>query len=460
MPDPRFASLAAAAPAVIVRATMKRDTVDLTSHARERGTDPKLRVGAMAGALIGSEILKIAGDIRALVAGGREICNLTVGDFDPKQFPIPERLKTGIVEALEKGETNYPPSDGLPVLRKAVAEFYARELGLSYPMESVLIAGGARPLLYGIYRTVLDRGDKVVYPVPSWNNNHYVHLSDTIGVPVACTREHMFLPTEDELAPVLGDARLLSLNSPLNPTGTAIPAERLRAICALVLEENQKRERRGARPLYLMYDHIYWMLCARGVEHVTPPALNPEMARYTIFVDGISKAFAATGVRVGWGVGPVDVMERMSAVLGHVGAWAPRAEQVATAKLLADVDGIREYHAKFQPAVESRLRALADGLGALKSKGLEVDCLPPMGGIYLTARLHALGRKTPAGATLTKSEEIRKYLLEAAGFAIVPFSAFGVQSDEGWFRLSVGAVSLPEIAAALPRVEKALAALR
>ena len=129
MPDPRFASLAAAAPAVIVRATMKRDTVDLTSHARERGTDPKLRVGAMAGALIGSEILKIAGDIRALVAGGREICNLTVGDFDPKQFPIPERLKTGIVEALEKGETNYPPSDGLPVLRKAVAEFYARELG-------------------------------------------------------------------------------------------------------------------------------------------------------------------------------------------------------------------------------------------------------------------------------------------------------------------------------------------
>jgi len=307
---------------------------------------------------------------------------------------------------------------------------------------------------------VLDRGDKVVYPVPSWNNNHYVHLADASAVPIACQREHMFLPTEDELAPVLGDARLLSLNSPLNPAGTAFPAERLRAICALVLEENGKRERSGARPLYLLYDHIYWMLCARGIEHVTPPGLLPEIARYTIFVDGISKAFAATGVRVGWGVGPVDVMERMSAVLGHVGAWAPRAEQVATAQLLGDPEGIREYHEKFQAAVETRLRALADGLGALKAKGLAIDCLPPMGGIYLTARVHPFGRKTPAGATLAKSEEIRKYLLEAAGFAIVPFSAFGVQSDEGWFRLSVGAVSLPEIAAALPRVEKALSALR
>lgn len=432
----------------------------MAAPARNRGGDPRLRVGTMAGALIGSEILKIAADIRALVRGGREICNLTVGDFDPRQFPIPVRLKTAIVEALENGETNYPPSDGLPVLRKAVADFYARELGLSYPVESVLIAGGARPLLYGIYRTVLDPGDRVVYPVPSWNNNHYAHLAGATPVPIACQREHMFLPTEDELAPVLGDARLLCLNSPLNPAGTAIPGERLRAICELVLHENRARERRGARPLYLLYDHIYWMLCTQGTEHFTPPALVPEIARYTIFVDGISKAFAATGVRVGWGVGPVDVMERMSAVLGHVGAWAPRAEQVATARLLGDPEGIRAYHATFKTEVETRLRALADGLSAMKAGGLDVDCLPPMGGIYLTARFHPFGRRTPAGATLGSSEEVRQYLLEAAGFAIVPFSAFGVRSDEGWFRLSVGAVGPAELEAALPRVERALSLLR
>jgi aspartate aminotransferase len=153
-------------------------------------------------------------------------------------------------------------------------------------------------------------------------------------------------------------------------------------------------------------------------------------------------------------------MERMSAVLGHVGAWAPRAEQVATAKLLGDPAAMREYHASFQPAVESRLRALADGLSAMKAKGLDVDCLPPMGGIYLTARFHPFGKKTPAGATLASSEDVRKHLLEAAGFAIVPFSAFGVRADEGWFRLSVGAVSPAELESALPRVERALSALR
>jgi aspartate aminotransferase len=418
------------------------------------------RVGAMARGLVGSEILKIAADIRALVRGGREICNLTVGDFDPVQFPIPERLRAGIVAALERGETNYPPSDGVLELRQAVARFYERELGLRYPTECVLIAGGARPLLYGIYRTVLDPGDRVVYPTPSWNNNHYVHLSGAVGVPIACSREHAFLPTRDDLVAALPSARLLCLNSPLNPTGTAIEPQVLREICDAILEENRGREQRGERPLYLLYDHIYWMLCVAGMQHVTPPELVPEMARYTLFVDGISKAFAATGVRVGWGVGPADVIERMSAVLGHVGAWAPRAEQVATVALLDDADGIREYHAHFRPAVEARLRGLYDGLEALRKIGLPVDALPPMGGIYLTARINPFGRRTSDGAVLASSDDVRKYLLEAAGFAVVPFSAFGVEKDEGWFRLSVGAVSEAQIAAALPRVRAALAALR
>lgn len=438
----------------------QRKVVDLTSVARDPGSKAEARIAEMARGLVGSEILKIAGDIRALVRGGRDICNLTVGDFDPKQFPIPARLKTAIVAALERGETNYPPSDGVLDLRQAVVRFYERELGLKYPVESVLIAGGARPLLYGIYRTLLDPGERVVYPVPSWNNNHYVHLSGAVGVPVLAKREHAFLPTIEDLAPTLPTARLLCLNSPLNPTGTAFDRDTLHAICNAVLAENSARERRGARALYLMYDHIYWMLCTRGTTHVTPPELTPEIARYCIFVDGISKAFAATGVRVGWGVGPVDVMERMSAVLGHVGAWAPRAEQVATVALLDDTEGIRDYHATFKVAVEARLRRLHEGLDAMRKKGMAVESLPPMGAIYLTARIAPFGKRTADGKVLASSEDVRRYLLEAAGFAVVPFRAFGAEQDEGWFRLSVGAVSEEQIAAALPRVEGALAALR
>ncbi len=434
-------------------------TTDLTHIARRAASQAELRIGAMARGLVGSEILKIAADIRGLVRGGREICNLTVGDFDPRQFPIPKRLKTAIVAALERGETNYPPSDGVLELRQAVVRFYERELGLRYPVESVLIAGGARPLLYGIYRTLLDPGERVVYPVPSWNNNHYVHMAGAIGVPVVCKREHAFLPTRDELSAALPSARLVCLNSPLNPTGTAFERETLHGICAAVLAENAARERRGERALYLMYDHIYWMLCTRGTKHVTPPELEPEIARYCIFVDGISKAFAATGVRVGWGVGPVDVMERMSAVLGHVGAWAPRAEQVASVALLDDVEGIRDYHATFKSGVEARLRCLHAGLSAMRERGLPVESLPPMGAIYLTARIAPFGKRTSDGRALTNSEVIRRYLLEAAGFAVVPFRAFGAINDEGWFRLSVGAVSEEQIKVALPRVEQALAAL-
>lgn len=427
--------------------------------AQDPGPRPDLRVSRMAASLTGSEILKIAAEIRALVRAGQTICNLTVGDFDPRQFPIPEVLADAVRAALEGGQTNYPPADGVRELRQAVARFYLRELGLEYPLESILIAGGARPIIYCAFRTLCDPGDRVVYPVPSWNNNHYVHLVGAVGVPVPCRPEDRFLPTREALARVLSGARLLCLNSPLNPTGTAFRPEALAGICEEVLAENARREARGERPLYLLYDHIYWMLCFGGVEHVTPPELFPEMARYTVFVDGISKSFAATGLRVGWTAGPIDVMRPMSNVLGHVGAWAPRAEQVATVALLDDPEAIRRYHASFKRGVEARLDRLHRGFQQMKAEGLPADSIPPMGAIYLTARIHPFGRRTRDGEVLATNEGVRRFLLQEAGVAVVPFQAFGSPDEDGWFRLSVGAASEEEIAAALPRLAAALGAL-
>ncbi|HYO13199.1 MAG TPA: aminotransferase class I/II-fold pyridoxal phosphate-dependent enzyme, partial [Thermoanaerobaculia bacterium] len=396
------------------------------------------------------------GEIRALVAAGREVCDLTVGDFNPRLFPIPSQLLAGTHAALDRGETNYPPSSGIARLRQAVAGFYERELGLRYSVESVLVAGGARPLIYCIFRTVCDPGDRVIYTVPSWNNNHYAHLVGAVGVPVECRPERRFLPSREELAGLLPGARLLCLNSPMNPTGTAFEPAALQGICEAVLEENEARERRGERPLFVMYDHIYWRLRFGGTVHVTPPELLPEIARFTIFVDGISKAFAATGLRVGWGVGPVDVISRMSAVLGHVGAWAPRAEQAATAALLDDGEGIRRFEEAFLRELQERLDLLHRGFQALKTAGLPVDSIPPMGAIYLTVRIHPFGRRSPDGDELRTNEDVRRYVLEAAGLGIIPFQAFGSTRDDGWFRLSVGAVSVPEIEAVLPRLEAAL----
>jgi len=297
-------------------------------------TAPGGRVSAIAGTLVGSEILKIAADVRALVASGRDICNLTVGDFSPGEFRIPEILERGIIDALRRGETNYPPSDGTLALREAICSLYRRELGFTPELASVIVTAGSRPGIYATYSALIDPGDRVVYPTPSWNNNHYVHLSAADGISVPCDASSKFLPTRASLEGAVRGARLLALCSPLNPSGTTFTADALREICELVVEENARRGA-GQRPLYLMYDQVYWTLTFGDTKHVHPIGVCPEVAPYTIYVDGISKAFAATGVRVGWIVAPPDVAGPMSGLLGHVGAWATLAITTVSLIVLA-----------------------------------------------------------------------------------------------------------------------------
>ncbi len=433
---------------------------EVGGHAVVSDDETGRRISAVASGLIGSEILAIAAEIREQVQAGTDICNLTVGDFEPSQFPIPPELSRSIRVALEAGETNYPPSNGILALREAVRDLYASELGLHYPLESVLIAGGARPCIYGTYRAVVDPGDTVVYPVPSWNNNHYCHMLGARAVQIPCSAESGFMPTRQDLDESLSSARLVCLNTPLNPTGTMISEPSLQGICEAIVDENRRRAVAGERPVYLMYDHIYWMLCHGKSRHITPPALVPEMAKYTVFVDGISKAFAATGLRVGWAVGPTDVIERMQSLLGHVGAWAPRAEQVASVGLLRDKNARTRYLAGFIGAIQARLKALHQGFLRMSLRGLPVATIAPEGGIYLTVQISALGYRTPEGARLGTNDDVRRYLLDRARVGIVPFQAFGIHAESGWFRLSVGAASMEAIAAALPRIDQALSQLK
>ncbi len=413
------------------------------------------RASAIAGSLVGSEILKIAADVRALVASGRDICNLTVGDFSPSEFRIPEMLEHGIVAALQRGETNYPPSDGTLPLREAVRSLYRRELGFTPDLASVIITAGSRPGIYATYMSLVDPGDRVVYPTPSWNNNHYVHLSAAEGVCVPCDAASNFLPTRASLESAVRGARLVALCSPLNPSGTTFTADALREICDLVVEENARRGA-GERPLYLMYDQVYWTLTFGDTKHVHPIGVCPEVAPYAIYIDGISKAFAATGVRVGWIVAPPDIAAPMSGYLGHVGAWAPKAEQSAVASLLGDDDAMRTYRTKMIAGLRERLDLLYNGLSSMRSEKCPVEVLAPEGAIYLSARFALAGRFAPDGRRLETDEDVRNYLLTAAGVAIVPFQAFGVTEDTGWFRLSVGAVSPEQISRMLPRLEHAI----
>ena len=178
------------------------------------------------------------------------------------------------------------------------------------------------------------------------------------------------------------------------------------------------------------------------------------MAPYTLMIDGISKAFAATGLRVGWAVGPPFLISRMKDFLGHVGAWAPRPEQVATAELFADPALVQTLSGAIREGINVRLAALDRGLTRLAEKGYPVKHLPPTGALYLSVHFDLIRQ----GGRFENNRAVRQYLLEQAGFAVVPFHAFGTRADNGWFRLSVGAVGVDEIAPAIDRVEAALAA--
>lgn len=416
------------------------------------------RLSELSQGLKGSQILRIAAEVREIINAGNPVCNLTVGDFAPAQFPIPKSLAEGIAALVTGGQTNYPPSVGIPELRKAVVAFYKEWLGFDVPLAGVMICAGGRPVIYGAYRALVNAGDTVLYPTPSWSNEYYTPIVGAKAVEVPFGADSGFLPTAAKLKPLMKGARLLILNSPMNPAGTLFTEQQLGDICDAVLEENATRGV-NERPLFVLYDQMYWMLTFGGAKHVTPTGLRPAMAKYTIYVDGISKAFAATGLRVGWGVGPSDVIAAMSDLLTHVGAWAPRPEQVATAELLPKTAEITAFHRVMLPALEERLRLLADGIAALKRDGFPVDSTPPRGSIYLSAQFNLAGKRSPDGATLRTNEDIRGYLLHSCGLAAVQFQAFGAREETGWFRLSAGAVTPDDIRGLLPRLRAALAAL-
>jgi len=373
-------------------------------------------------------------------------------------YPIPAELKEEIQKAYQNNLTNYPPANGLLSLRNEVSKDLKSRWNLDYSANDILITAGSRPLIYAVYKTIVDEGDKVIYPTPSWNNNHYAYLTSADAIEVKTTPENNFLPTAAELKPHLNGAVLLALCSPLNPTGTMFTEDQLREICEMILEENSKR---GAdeKPLYLMYDQIYSNLTF-GAKHVDPVSLFPEMREFTIYIEGISKCLAATGVRVGWGFGPSQVIDKMKALLTHVGAWAPKPEQEATAKYFQNADNVNSFINDFKGKLEESLKVLHNGIQDLKTKGLAVESIEPMGALYLTIKLDYIGKTKPDGAVIENSSDLVFYLINEAGVALVPFSAFGEEKSEPWFRASVGGLAINEIEVMMPKLENALKNLK
>ena len=419
------------------------------------GAEKNTKLSELAETLIGSEIVRLGGEIKQKIKEGATIYNFTIGDFDSAVFPLPQVLEDEIIKAYKNKFTTYPPADGILALREAVSRFLREREGLNYTAQEILIAAGGRPLIYALYRAIADRGEKIIYAVPSWNNNHYTHFVNGEHVVIEATQDNNFMPTAEDIRPHLAGTVLIALCSPLNPTGTVFKKEELEKICDMVIAENNRRGD-NEKKLYVMYDQMYWTLTYGDTVHYNPVSLRPEMKAYTIFIDGISKAFAATGVRVGWAFGPQNVLAKMRAINSHVGAWSPMAEQHATAAFLENDKAVDAYFVHYRQELELRLQKIYDGLQQLKRDGYDLDACAPQAAIYLTIRISLVGKKDERGQVLATQADVTSYLLNEAGLAVVPFYAFGASRDSDWYRLSIGTCRKEDIPQMLSKLRTAL----
>jgi aspartate aminotransferase len=383
--------------------------------------------------IVGSEIIKISQQIKE-ISKTKKVQNLTIGDFDSSINPIPEKLKNYIVDSYNENLTNYPLSAGQLNLRQSVSEYLKKRQGIDYNENEILVGGGVRPLIYTVYKALVNDGEGVIYPVPSWNNNHYSFLHGAVKQEIECKPENSFFPTIRDIQDNINDnTSLICICSPQNPTGRVIDPEVLRGICEIIVHENKHRVNQvGSRPLYLFFDQIYSDLTVEG-SFVHPLTLCPEIRDYLICVDGISKSLCATGIRVGWMFGPQDIIGKMTEVFSHIGAWAPKPEQNAVAMYLNDYDDMVEFVNSKTKQYSDISNKICDKIQELKDKGFRIDYQRPEGGIYISIYL---------GESLSfpNIESYIKFLINRCSIGLVPFEYFGSKENKGWFRMSIGGV--------------------
>lgn len=409
------------------------------------------KLSALAESLVGSEIVKLGNEINNRIAQGAKIYNYTIGDFNPEIFPISEVLRDEIIKAYQAGFTNYPPADGILNLRTAVSKFVKEYQHIDYDVNEIQISCGGRPFIYSLFRTLVDVGDKVIYAVPSWNNNHYTNICGGIACEINASPENDFMPSVEDIKAHIQDAVLLCLCTPQNPTGTTLSKEKLEQICDLVIAEN-KRRGSDDKKVYVLFDQMYSTLTFGETVHYHPVQLRPEMKAFTISLDGVSKAFAGTGVRVGWGLGPTTIINKMKALMSHIGTWAPMAEQVATAEFLNNEVAVADFLKGHKQKLEDRLWKINGRINNLKAKGLPIDAIAPQAAIYMTLKIDLKG-KSYNGKLLSTQEDVTQFLMDEVGVALVPFYCFGADKESPWYRISVGTAKMEDLDAVFDKME-------
>ncbi len=372
---------------------------------------------------------------------GKPVTDLGKGDLSPAMFVTPAPLAAFIKRAFEEGKTNYPPVGGVDSLRTIIAQ---RETRLHHAegisKSNVIVFPGARAALRAIVEHLVLPGETIAAPIPLWCGDVYPRLVGAALAGIPTSPRDAFHPTAAAVAPVLREARLLMLNSPLNASGRALPRETLRDILRAVVEENRRRRATAARELYVLYDQIYAELLGDRRDHASPLAMVAGAREHVIAVDGIAKSMASTGLGLGWAIVPAALRRPLISALALGGPGAAHPVQAGLADYLAAPATVDQHRAALRKRLRAQAAVLRASLGTLRARGLDVQWIEPDAGLFFSVRLRVPG--------LT-DQDVHRRLLHKGGVAVTPFDAFCVRPGSNWFRLAIGWAT-PEALAALP----------
>ena len=386
-----------------------------------------------------SATIAVTQKARELKAKGRDVIGLGAGEPD---FDTPDNIKNAAIEAIRRGETKYPPVSGIPQLREAIAAKLKRENGLDYKPEQTIVGTGGKQILFNAFMATLNPGDEVIVPTPYWvSYPEMVLLCGGTPTFAETTAAHGFKLQADALEKAITPrTKWLVLNSPSNPSGAAYTEAELRALADVLMKHPH---------VWVLTDDMYEHLTYGDFVFTTIAQVEPALYDRTLTMNGVSKAYAMTGWRIGYAAGPVQLIKAMDMIQGQQTSGACTIAQWASVEAL---NGPQDFIARNKAIFQNR----RDLVVSMLNQARGIECPSPEGAFYVyPSCANLIGRKTPSGKVIQTDEDFCSELLEAEGVAVVFGSAFGLGPN---FRISY-ATSEALLEEACTRIQRFTAAL-
>ena len=391
-----------------------------------------MRISQRCQRVTGSLTLAIDAKAKEMKQKGIDVVGFGAGEPD---FDTPEHIRKAAKDALDLGKTRYTPAAGMPELRQAICDKLKRDNGLDYVPQQIVVSNGAKHSLFNSFQALLEEGDEVIVPGPYWvSYPEIVRMAGGVPVIVEGREENNFKPTIDDFrAAVTDKTRAVVINSPNNPNGFVFTREELQAIGDLAIEKD----------LSIVSDEIYEFLVYDGAEHISIASLSPEIKERTIVINGMSKAYAMTGWRIGYTASPLNAAKAMTNFQSHSTSCPNSIAQYAALTALSGPDDqLKSMVAEF----DRRRRRIVELINEIPG----LSCKPPKGAFYVMMNISGLFGKRYNGAPIVDSMSFTQLLLDNSHVAVVPGAGFGA---DAYVRLSY-ATSMENIEKGLARIKE------